>query len=108
MYRVIPAPSIWNEPKVSPCAIMSNVMGSSSDTSYMSMDRPVSSSIILRHLSRTVRFLSPRKSHLSRPTCSSGFIANCVDGTSSSLVLEGRWSGARVTSGSSDMTTPAA
>ena len=99
---VIPAPSSWNTPSVSPWEIISYTEGSSSGISSAFMSMPASR--IMSSVSRiTVRVLSPRKSIFSRPSLSMVPIGYWVVMTSSL-----RCSGTYSTTGFPVISTPAA
>ena len=108
MYRVMPEPSIWNTPTVSPRDSSSNVCASSRAMSWSTMSSPRVSRIRSRVFASTVRLARPRKSIFSRPSSAIGSIEYCVVSTPSPSFLVGRCSGTTSSSGSPDMTTPAA
>ncbi len=79
---VIPALSSWNTPEVRPSPSMAKVSASSSGTVFMEK-----SGLVLRisfsASSITVRFRSPKKSILSRPSSSMVVMVYCVTMVSS-------------------------
>ena len=74
----MPSDSNWNTPIESPRAIISKVLASSSGSVAMSSRSPVERSRMSRQSSITSRLRRPRKSILSSPISSIGFIEYCV------------------------------
>jgi hypothetical protein len=74
----MPSDSNWNTPTASPRAIISYVFASSSGIVDMSGRTPVDRSTMSSASSITSRLRRPRKSILSRPICSMGFMEYCV------------------------------